>query len=174
ATTTIASGCNARMSSIDWRSFIRVGCKIDIFISSAARLIGGASIFCERPTGLSGCVTTATISCSDSRNARNVGTPISPVPMKTMRISRLTNLRSKRNGATPFWLHRLRHHLFAGGDFTRADGRAAFGAEIIEDFLLRQNQEQPLADRVGGFALLAVESRGGEIFKLLHVVRSRR
>ena len=43
----------------------------------------------SRPTGLSGWVTTPISSCAgERRSARNVGTPISPVPIKTIRIPR--------------------------------------------------------------------------------------
>jgi hypothetical protein len=54
-----------------------------------AALIAGASIRCARPTGLSGCVTTPTSSCTfEFRRERKAGTPISPVPMKRTRIAR--------------------------------------------------------------------------------------
>jgi hypothetical protein len=58
-------------------------------LSPSATLIGGASIRWARPTGLSGCVTTPTNSCSaDFSNERKTGAPISPVPMKSTRIAR--------------------------------------------------------------------------------------
>src|SRR5207237_160233 len=69
------------------RFLIRAGCRIDVFVSASAFLIGDGSICRARPTGLSGCVTTATRSCSlDCNKTRSVGTPISPAPMNTMRM----------------------------------------------------------------------------------------
>src|SRR5215475_6079164 len=70
--------------------------------------------------------------------------------------------------------HRLRHHLFTSRDFTPAYRRSASSAEIIENFAVRQDQQKPLAYGHRGFALFAVKTGGGEIFKLLLVHTRRR
>src|SRR5262245_61633800 len=136
--TTITSGASARISSIAFGSLILAGCKIDTLWPTRAALIGGAVIFWSRPTGLSGCVTTPINSCSDFWSGRKVGTPISPVPMNTIRICGLSK-GSKWNANLSPWLHRLGHHFLAGGNFALANRRAALTAEVIEDLFVRQN-----------------------------------
>jgi hypothetical protein len=72
--------------------------------------------------------------------------------------------------------HRLRHHFFAGRDFTLAHRGGAAGAEIIVNFLFREDQQKPFAHRHRRLALLAIETRRREILKLLlaHAPRSLR
>src|SRR5205814_1029297 len=94
-----------RTSRVSWQ---------DVDLPLSAALIGGAVIFCSRPTGLSGCVTTATKSCSDFLIARNVGTPISPVPIKTIRICGLSQ-RLNGNALTISTVDRFGRHFLAGG-----------------------------------------------------------
>src|SRR5437588_221297 len=104
----------------------------------SAALIGGAVIFCSRPTGLSGCVTMPTSSCSDFSSARNVGTPISPVPIKTIRICGLSK-RLNRNVLTVSARDALGRYFLTGGDFALPDRRTALGAEVIENLPIGQN-----------------------------------
>src|SRR5207253_89606 len=119
-----------------------------------------------------------TNSWSDFSSARSVGTPISPVPINKMRIK--VRLRSR----PPYWAaalrpgpRRLHQHAFAGRDFALADRRRAFSAQIVEYFLVRENQEQPFPHRHRRFAFLAIKTGSGKILKLLlrcaHAVRSR-
>jgi hypothetical protein len=63
--------------------------------------------------------------------------------------------------------HSLGHHFLTRRDFALAHRRRAAGAKVIVDFLVGQNQEKPFAHRHGRLALLAIETRGGEILKLL-------
>src|ERR1700719_4286684 len=136
-----------------------------MLLPETATLTGGAVIFCSRPAGLSGWVTTPISSCSDFWSARSVGTPISPVPMKTMRtFSRLPNSRFKWEVTFPA-RRGLRHHLFARRYFALSHGRAALGAQIIENLFVRQNQQQPLADRRRHAAFFAIKTRRSEILK---------
>src|SRR4051812_11204488 len=174
--TTITSGASARISETASSALIRFGCRIGPAIPAAAALIGGASIRCSRPTGLSGWVTTPTSSClPDSISHRKTGTPISPVPMNNTRIAR-SELDALHRGAAAGTARRRcpGHHFLAGRDFALSDGRRAAGAKIIVDFLVGQDQEKAFAHRHRGLALLAIEVRGSEILKLLltHALRS--
>ena len=63
---------------------------------------------------------------------------------------------------------RLLELLLAHGHLPLAQRRGAAGAEVIVDFLFRQDQQQPLAHGHGGLAFLAIETRCAEIFELLH------
>src|SRR3954453_2955858 len=115
-------------------------------------------------------------SCSaDSITHRKTGTPISPVPIKSTRIARLElDAWNRRAPPLPPWGRCLRGHFVARRHLALADRRSAAGAKIIVDFLVGENQKEPLAHRHGGLALLAVETRRGEILKLLlaHAPRS--
>src|SRR3954470_11014987 len=176
--TTMTSGASARISATASSALIRFGWKTRRLVPATAALIGGASIRCSRPTGLSGWVTTPMSSWSlDSISQRKTGAPISPVPMKSTRIARLEVKASNRRAATrPARGRRFRHHFFARCDFTLTDRRGAAGAKVIVDFLVGQDQKEPFAHRHRGLALLAVETRRGEILKLLltHAPRSLR
>ena len=88
AITTITSGLSATISATASGARIRTGCSTGTPYCSASTLIFGAVSSSLRPTGLSGCVTSATTSISwIISNHRKHGSPISPVPMKTTRIS---------------------------------------------------------------------------------------
>ena len=66
---------------------------------------------------------------------------------------------------------RPRCEPLAGGDLALAERGGAAGAEIVEDFFLRQDQEKFFADRHGLLALVAIERRRAEVFELLHGIQ---
>src|ERR1041385_8769923 len=170
---------------------------------ATAFFIGGGSIRCSRPTGLSGCVTAPTSSCPEFSKASNVGRPISPVPRKTMRkpleailsmvgmdrwavhhfgvapyhsivsANLLQPHRGRGTSCSPG--HRSIHEFFASGDLTTPSGRATSRAEIIEDLEVRKDQKKPFPHWHRGFTFVAVKTGGGETVKLLlvHTRRSR-
>ncbi len=80
------SGCNERIccSSSDPRSFS--GCIIGNPSSNAAALTGGGVNIRLRPTGRSGCVTTALISYPSSCSIRKMGAEKSGVPIKIIEV----------------------------------------------------------------------------------------
>src|SRR5947207_11677260 len=96
--------------------------------------------------------------------------------MKTTRIASLMKKRLRRRAPRTTPSHRPRHQFIASSDFTLADRRSATGTKIIENLAVRQDQKQPLSHRHRGFAFLAIEARGSEIFKLLlaHAEHPRR
>jgi len=58
--------------------------------------------------------------------------------------------------------------FLAHGDLALAQGGGAAGAEVIVNFLVGQDQEQPLADGHGRLAFLAIKTRCAKILELLH------
>ena len=86
ATTTEMSGASARSCAMNSSPRGRSGWNTGSDSSSAICLTGGASSFeRERPTGLSGCVTTPTTSKPSPISARSGGTANSGVPQKSTR-----------------------------------------------------------------------------------------
>ena len=69
--------------------------------------------------------------------------------------------------------HRLRQQ-YSSRNLTPPYRRSAARAKIIEDFPVRQYEQEPLANGHRGPALFAVEAGSGEIFKLLLVHTRRR